>query len=284
MKKYILLALLALAPAAFAQVSTQGTDFYLSFGKIYSYGSNDLVFQIRIVATEAATVTLTFKANTALNDVFTVNAGEVYTYPLTSDQKASVFSNTTTTSPSNNSLRIQSTAPVSVYALNQRSSMTDATNVLPVGNLGTDYYQVSYKAMSGQSDGYIVIATANNTKVYEDGALMATLDAGEVYSAYYKDADATGRHIAASTPIAYFVTNSCVFIPAETRACDCLYQQMVPVNAWGNNFLVPVTRRGKERVRVVASQGNTTVTQTGGTKKTDGGGGAQDPRMRRSSP
>ena len=66
-------------------------------------------------------------------------------------------------------------------------------------------------------------------------------------------------------------------VPEKRLAADCLYQQMVPVNAWGNHFLVPVTHLGKGRVRVVASQDNTAVSQTGGTKKTDGGGGAQDP-------
>jgi hypothetical protein len=43
---------------------------------------------------------------------------------------------------------------------------------------------------------------------------------------------------------------------------------MAPVNTWGNNFLVPVSRRGKERVRIVASQNGTTITQTGGTIQT----------------
>jgi hypothetical protein len=229
MKKYILLALLALAPAAFAQVSTRGTDFYVAFGNNERQTYSALDFQIRIVATEAATVTLTFNANTALNDVFTVNAGEVYTYPLNETQREYVYSDVTGTS--NKSLRIQSTAPVSVYALNQYQGSTDATNVLPVGNLGTDYYQVSYRGSGAgsYSDGFTVVATRNSTNIHRDGQLRVTLDAGEVYSSYYSMPDTTGMHITSDYPIAYFVTNQCAQVPYLAASCDCLYQQMVRV-------------------------------------------------------
>jgi hypothetical protein len=266
---------LALSCGAFSQVTTQGTDFYLTFGRNSGTGSNGLTFQLKIGTTQTTNVTLTFQADGS-TDNFTINAGEVYTYNLTNAQKANVFSNAI--GVSDKSLRIQSTAPVSVYALNQQSTSTDATNVLPVSNLGTDYYHVSYKGYNTYPDAYTVIATEDNTKIYENGDSVAILNVGQVYSNYnFAGSDATGKHITSTYPIAYFVTNACAQVPVGTSHCDCLYQQMVPVNAWGNNFLVPVTRRGKERVRVVASQNNTTVTQTGGAKKTDGGGGAQNP-------
>ena len=277
-KKYILpfLFLSILPYHALAQITTQGTDFYVSFGNNAAGGGtySTINMQIRIAASQATTVTLTFK-NTGTVATVNIAAGGVYTRNLSAAEKNAVYSSATGTS--NKSLRIQSTTPVSVYALNQFSATTDATNVLPVNNLGTDYFQVSYKVLNTYPDGYTVIATVDNTIIYENGASKATLNAGQVYSAYYNGLDITGRRITSNHPIAYFVTNECVNIPVGTTACDCLYQQMVPVNSWGNTFLVPVTHRGKERVRVVASQNGTTVTQTGGTKKTDGGGGAINP-------
>ena len=90
MKKYILFALLALAPAAFAQVSMQGTDFYLSFGSNVNYAVGVLNFQIRIVATQTASVTLTFEADNSTAS-FTVNAGQVYTYNLNETQRTNVY-------------------------------------------------------------------------------------------------------------------------------------------------------------------------------------------------
>ncbi|GHU59166.1 hypothetical protein FACS189411_15680 [Bacteroidia bacterium] len=276
MKRIILLTLLALCslPAClFSQVTTSGTDFWVSFGSNNNRVIGSINLQVRIVASKTTDVTFTFTETSTSNTV-NVPAGTVYTRVLTADEKASVYTTTTTTS--NKSLRIQSTEPVSAYTLNLSSATTDATNLLPVNNLGTDYYHMSYAAMNtaGQ-DGYTVIATEDNTEIYEGNVLKATLQTGGVY-ANYRNGDATGIHITSNHPIAYFVTNGCVQVPVGTTACDCLYQQMVPVNAWGNTFLVPVTRRGRERVRVLASQDGTVITQTGGTIKLDNGGYSQN--------
>jgi hypothetical protein len=278
MKKHIipfLLILLSLTySGASAQVTTQGTDFYVAFG--FNSGGTSDNMQIRIATTLATTVTFTF-AESATTYSFTVPAESVFTRQLTSTEVNSVYS--VTTGSSYKSLRIQSTVPVSAYALNQHSATTDATNLLPVTNYGTDYYLLSYQVISSRSDGYKVIATQNGTTVYENNEATprATLQAGQVYTAYYPNADITGTRITTNHPVAFFSTNGGTNVPINTDFADILFQQMAPVNSWGNTFVVPVSHRGKERVRVLASQNGTIVTQTGGTKKTDGGGGAQNP-------
>jgi hypothetical protein len=104
----------------------------------------------------------------------------VYTLDLNSTQKNHVYNISGT---SNKSLRIQSTAPVSVYALNYSENTTDATHVLPVNNLGTDYYHFSYFQRLSYPDGYTVVATEDGTSVYDNGTLRAgPLSAGQVYS------------------------------------------------------------------------------------------------------
>jgi hypothetical protein len=218
--------------------------------------------------------------NTAV--LLDIPAGQVYTYNLNAAEKAKVHSGSTGTS--RHSLHMESTLPVSVYALNMEEMTTDATNVLPVNSLGKAYYLLSYMGgdnMAGPNvrapDGYTVVAVEDHTEVYENGILKATLNRGEVYSRYETDTDLTGRHITSNYPVACFVMGDCAYVPVGTGGCDCLFQQMAPVNSWGNTFLVPVTRRGLERVRIVASQNSTTIHQTGGTKKTDGGGGALNP-------
>jgi hypothetical protein len=273
---YIIIALCAVSHGAFAQVSTMGTDFYVAFGRnLTSFSSNPTgcVYQIRIVATQAADITLTFKESGAVVSNIHVNAGDVYTYNLDNTQKTNLYSAGTATS--NKSLRIQSTTPVSVYALNQTRGSADATNIFPVSTLGTDYYHISYITGSSAT-GYLVIATEDNTTVYDGATLVATLNTGQVYS-YYTPGDITGRHITSNNPVAYFVVDDALTIPYGVSYLECLFQQMVSVNAWGTTFLVPVTHRGLERVRIVASQDDTQVTQTGGVKKTDGGGYAQNP-------
>ncbi|MDR1938570.1 MAG: IgGFc-binding protein, partial [Tannerellaceae bacterium] len=114
----------------------------------------------------------------------------------------------------------------------------------------------------------------DNTAIYENGTLRATLNTGQVYSAYYPSIDITGRHITSNHPIAYFVTNSGVYIPATGGGgCDCFFAQMLPVNTWGNSYLVPISKQGVGRLRVLASQNGTVITQTGGVIKTSDNGG-----------
>jgi hypothetical protein len=266
----------------FAQAtSTQGTDFWLSFGRNRNYTYNGyqengyLNLQIRIVTSDAATVTFTYtETGTAI--VENIAAGSVYTYAFTSNERNSVYS--VNTGKSNKSLHIESDVPVSVYALNQHQISTDATNVLPVTSLGSEYYQISYKSNSASyNDGYTIIATEDNTDIYEDNTLKATLQKGQVYSAYFGATDVTGKHVTSNNPIAYFVTNGGVWIPISTgNGADCLYQQLVSVNKWGTNFLVPVTHRGIERIRIVASQDGTVITQSGGIIRTDNAGYGQN--------
>lgn len=291
MRKYILLSVVFLFFAGtgrlFSQVSTAGTDFWVSFG--FNGGhvhaednvtSDFLTLQIRIVAAQDAEVTLTF-TDDGSTQTFSVPGGTVYTKGLTATEKVKVSPSysSPTTGSSKKSLRIQSTTPVSVYAFNQYRAVTDATNVLPADRLGTSYYQVSYApgvntTYTGYFDGYTVIATEDGTNVYDNGSLKASLNKGGVYTYYASSitTDLTGKYITSNKPIAHFVTNSNINIPYQKQSADILYQQMMPVDMWGNKFLVPVTKRGVERVRIVASRANTKITQVGGTIKADDGG------------
>jgi hypothetical protein len=152
--------------------------------------------------------------------------------------------------------------------MNQQSATTDATNVLPVTNYGTDYYHISYRP-ADYEDGYAAIAMTNGTIVYEGGAQVATLNAGQVYHRYYAtNVDGTGAHITSNNPIALFVVNLGIRVPQGISYTDRVFQQMVPVNSWGNNFLVPVTAQGRGRIRIMASQNGTVITQSGGEIKT----------------
>ncbi|MDR3245390.1 MAG: gliding motility-associated C-terminal domain-containing protein [Prevotellaceae bacterium] len=142
------------------------------------------------------------------------------------------------------------------------SFTSDATAILPVPALGLSYYQLSYW---GNDDGYTIVAVADNTGIYENGVLVATLNKGAVYSMYSNLDDMTGVHITANKPIAYFVTNTCASIPVGIGYCDCLYEQLFPEALWGVSFMVPVTTRTIDRIRIFASQNGTVITHTGGT-------------------
>jgi hypothetical protein len=261
-KAFFLLAIIMAGVVVQAQ-TTQGTDFYVSFGSNNSNLSSAVNLQVRIVAIEATKVDFSFTGASQQNITANVAAGSVHTLSLSTDQKAAVYS--TTAGLSSKSLYIHSDKPVSVYVLNQYTATTDATNVLPINSLGTEYYHISYLPLTGRSDGYTIVATEAGTDIFENGTKLTTMNTGQVYSVY-KTTDMTGSHITSSKPIALFNTNVQTLIPDnKTGNSDNLYQQMMPVRTWGKRYFVPVTRRGTERVRIVASQDGTTITQMGGT-------------------
>ena len=277
-----------------AQKDTKGTEFWLTFARVSitkenptSFGEPDTInLQIRITTgNQAATGTIYF---TALNDSisFSVAAWSVFTHELTLSQIYAACYEipseyATTWNKSNNSVRITSDNPIAVYALNQRTATTDATNVLPLTALGTDYYHVSYAGCAGNNWGdYAVVATQDNTRVSHNGLTVAILNRGEAlycgiyirHANYASQVNATS-HVTADKPIALFDVIPGVFIPDNYYpAQDNLFQQLPPVPTWGRNFFVPVSRRVRDIVRIVASENGTNISQTGGTIRTAIGG------------
>ena len=256
---------------------TQGREFWVNFGNNVELTSDEVALQVRFVATKITNVTITF-THIGTTRTFTVNAGEVYTYDLTSAEKIATYS-AGSTSTTSKSLHISSGEDISVYAINLFAASTDATNILPVNNYGTEYYTLSYRAIDNYSDGYTIIANESGTQVRENGTLRVTLNRGQVYS-FYGDpnSDLTGRKITSNHPIAMFTTNQVARVPNDVTAGDVLFQQLAPVHSWGNTFLVPVTNpiytsatRTRDRVRILASQDGTTITQTGGAIQTIAG-------------
>ena len=253
-----------------AQKNMKGTDFWLTFGR--NVVSTDIPnaevnLQIRIVGSEQASTGNIYFTNLNASVSFSVAAGQVYTYNLNEVEKQAACNVTEGTSDL--SIRITSSAPITVYALNQSYRTTDATNILPVTALGTDYYQISYTAV--YPDAYTVVATQDNTQIYHNGTLSTTLNRGQVY---YRTnyLDMTGTRITSDKPVAFFAMHQGPQIPDGYPFVDILFQQLAPVNTWGKTFFVPVSWRGRDFVRIVASQNGTNITQTGGTIRNVSGG------------
>jgi hypothetical protein len=86
------------------------------------------------------------------------------------------------------------------------------------------------------------VATENNTQIYHNNTLAATLNKGEVYHRVYIVDDMTGSHVITDKPVAFFATKKSAFIPRNVAAADNLFQQLPPVSIWGHSFLfLPAT-------------------------------------------
>ena len=268
----IFLLLCASLPLS-AQDGTRGKDFWLTFGRnevSTDFPNADINLQIRIVGSELATTGNIYFTNLGTSVPFSIAAGQVYTHHLSAAEKQAASCNKSQ-GISNLSVRITTSEPVTVYALNQSYRTTDASNVLPTAVLGTDYYQISYTAISGYGDAYAVIAAQDSTQIHHNGTLTATLNTGEIY---YRTnySDMTGSYITADKPAAFFALHQGPQIPSGTPFVDILFQQLAPISTWGKTFFAPVSWRGKDFIRIVASQNGTNVSQVGGTIRNVSGG------------
>jgi len=263
----ILLRLLIAATLFFQSIfllqaqNTEGTEFWLTYGDNFTVSSSVVNLQIRIVAKAHQTTGKIHFTNLGTYEEFIISANQVYTYPLSTIEKQAVYNQTM--NKSNRTIYIETSKPVTVYAMSQVAGSTDATNILPVTALGMEYYQTSYTTTPiFVGDAYAVIAIENNTEVLHNNSPIITLNAGEVY--YHKCAtcDMTGNFISSNKPIAFFSLSPAIKIK---HSYDCVFQQLAPINTWGKEFFVPVSHIISDHVRIVVAQNGTFISQTGGT-------------------
>ena len=250
--------------------STSQRNFWVSWGNNYNKPVTNIFFQLKITSIFDADITLTFTQDNSTVPLH-VSAGTVVTYALTVAQRALVYSDNT--GISDKSLHIESTAPITVYAINPSLTTTDATAVFPVEACGTDYYHIGYRGGNttdaAAKDGYTIVAVKDGTSIHINGnsSPQAILGKGQVYSYYapLSATDLTGTRITSNNPIVYFMTHKGTNIPYGRGTIDNLHEQLLSVNKWGTNFLVPTTVQRIGRIRIIASQNGTTVTQNGAT-------------------
>lgn len=192
----------------------------------------------------------------------------------------------------NKGVHITSLDSVSVFAINFSNASADATKVLPTGTLGTNYIVSSYVGSAfGQSEA-LIVATEDDTEVEiipscntGSGNLAGipftvSLDAGQVYMITSQQGlDLTGTHVRATAqsggcrPFSVFGGSGCAMIPATCGNCDHLFEQLLPIDTWGNEYYLapllfdPLPSAGSAipsyTYRIVASENNTEVTIDG---------------------
>ena len=263
---FVSILILLLSIFSLRAQSTEGTEFWLTFGRNGQISQAQL--QIRIVGGSKHTSGTIYFTNEDTTINFDILPYGIYDHFLDFNQSQVAYN--TVMGKTNRSIHILTSESVNVYAHNHYPMTSDdVTNVLPVTALGNEYYAISYtQNVSNTMDAYAVVATMDGTQLYHNGDLEETLNAGEVY---YRtsNTDMTGSRITSNYPVAFFAVNQRTRIPPLITPNSVLMQQLPPVNTWGRNFFVPVSVFDKEIVRIVASQNGTDITLTGGTIRTD---------------
>jgi hypothetical protein len=258
-----LLLLYIVAINIFAQSAYSGKDFVVAFGRNNDHqnvlkGTDTVQLILRITALEQAQVTISFTANPSLNDLITVNKGEIRDYKLSYNQATAAYSGGTylPNNPNMRSIFVSSTGEITLIAVNTAYTSIEATLVMPIENLGTEYFQSGMipPDMNAHCNGFILIALEDNTTVNFSNLLptsnnpgACTLKRGEVYH-YFKTGNAVysplGLNVKTSKPVAYFLNASRIRIkgtsPDDIYSRDNFnFEQMPPVNQWGTKFVVP---------------------------------------------
>ena len=277
MKKRIMLLaamLCAIANGVTAQQpvpSMTGTDFWASFLPNFSYQT--LAFSTEhsflIASTEDCTVHIESTASSWSTTVnITANQMEKIVVPEAFPPETGYACCVL-----NNSWHITTSAPASVYASSFEPASHDITAVLPTSALRKKYMTQTYNRVQANNE-VVVVAPYDNTELrvvlaedmlnfnnipirHAGDIINVTLMQGDIYF-MQAHGGFSGSRITASKPIAVFEGHNCAYVPEYCPACDHLYEQSLPTEYWGRNFVVmPTTGRSVYIAEAIDSLGNT---------------------------
>lgn len=241
---HTIIFLLATYPSVLAQqqaVTTQGRDFWLVFlPNITNHAQRSIV----VAAEEAATVTIAMPIH-GWDTTMVIEAGEMA--QINVDNR-------------NVGYHVTSTSDVVVYASNYIEWSFDIATVYPTSVLRSHYMVQCYaNEEQNEAESEIgIVAVEDNTHVTlqtPSGAIVRsfTMMAGQVElygntddftGASHLSGNMTGITIEADDgkPLAVFQGNKCMSVGLS--ACDHLYEQSVPTDYWGREFIVvPIAGR-----------------------------------------
>lgn len=178
---------------------------------------------------------------------------------------------------SNKVISVQSTEEISVVSVSTKKHTVGATAVLPVESLGHRYYLVTPEdANAGGFKEFVVVAGKTparvsinvkgqfyyNEKNYSPGSTLHIFlhpyHSFQLQSSY----DLSGTKITSDNAVAVLSGHSCAKVHA---ACDYVVEQLLPVAAWGNVYVVPPNplQKNADFVYVVAAEKASIAYNTG---------------------
>lgn len=305
-KNLLLITLLAcMAVPSWAQ-STQGKEFWVSSSLVCSPDKATPTPYIAISAEKACTVNIQGGVGNAINITQKVAAGSwnefgngttTQTDPTAGMIKVPMDASKwypTTMSNANNvytlagqknmyGLHITATENISVYVILSSLHSMDASNILPMTALGSEYYTQDYwsKVKSDFADAVgltTILGTEDGTKIdiapngipygHNDASpFQIELNKGQTYYLVTQKGDRlSGSHIKAKDgrKIAIYCGVPITNVPTGIAARDCLFEQPMPIEYWGTQFIA--TRSLEKNGNLIGI----TATQRGTEIKVDG--------------
>ena len=291
----LLAAFFAVNPIGLAQdASTQGTEFWVSFmsnGHKYHSAApegNWVLTQVLISGKRECSGTI---ANPQLgwSTDFTVQANSITTVQIPDDV---AYVDGSSEQVLNRGLKITSSDTISVFCTNIAHLSFDASYVLPTQSLADDYIVQTYDQSNNpsslpyvkenQTSAFLIVATEDGTtiditpSVKTYGGRQAgreftiNLNKGQVYQVRSnKDSnerDLSGTRVTARDckRIAVFNGNTLTAIPRTSSSYDHIFEQAMPIQAWGKRFVVTGSlERESDYVKIVSAADNNEILRNG---------------------
>ncbi|HJZ87676.1 MAG TPA: IgGFc-binding protein [Polyangia bacterium] len=174
--------------------------------------------------------------------------------------------------------RVTSDAPVVAYYynsddLNGQAASSGSSVLLPKATLGKKYYALAWPQppatvrssgirtpsgtdiprasmdVVGSEDGTTVMVTASTRIIMGPGVPMMTPGQTQTFMLNEADVlqletlmtgdDLSGTYVVADKPVAVFAGGECTLNPNGGTYCDHTEEQMLPLTAWGKNYVAP---------------------------------------------
>lgn len=285
MKRILLIILfISFGLMAVAQNSTQGKEFWFSFMQNgYKYNNGHWVeTQVMVSAKRACSGTIT-NPRTSWSKPFTVGNESVMVLSIPEEMG---YNEGNEGIPSDFGLYLTATDTVSVYTANCATFSFDATFVLPVQGLGSNYIvqsdsqSRSNASFTDQETGaFLIVATEDNTVIdivpsvktldghVADVSYSVTLDKGQTYSmrsnnnSHQRDFSGTLINARDEKRIAVFNGNTLTTIPnSSDNGHDHIFEQALPIETWGQKFVITSSvSRTRDQVKITAGNNNDTI-------------------------
>lgn len=292
-KTILSLLLLFVGLSAWAQNSSQGKEFWISFMqngyKFYSYNSYEWVENtVMISAKRACTGTIRSTADpnnyvyfsVGNNDVTFVTIPESWAYNEENeeeiDRKAVVLTASDT---------------VSVFMSNVASYSFDASFVLPVESLGSEYFiQTDVQPLSDnannqllETSSFLIVAVEDDTEVEITPSVatlkghgagvpfVVTMSAGDTYfvrsnnNSEWRDLSGSTVFALNGKKLAVFNGNTITRIPGNAHnGRDHIFEQATPVDSWGRRFVITTSSgRPRDIVKITSSADDNIIYRDG---------------------
>ncbi|MDD5569889.1 MAG: gliding motility-associated C-terminal domain-containing protein [Bacteroidales bacterium] len=247
---------------SFAQTSV-GTDFWFAF---LTQPVGGATFKIAVSAEEATSFCVTLPGGSPT----TYNVGSNSTTFVTVPES---YQTTNFESAQNKGIHLVACKPVSVIYYTFAIAWTSSSKILPTYFCGTKYYVTTYQSAFVNGSLVMILATQNNTQVQYTPAAntwggklantqySVTLNQGQTFVLMIQDGnDLTGTMVQADKPVVVFGGGATMQIPSTKQYCDPMYEQMIPVDKLGKEFIItPLMKTDLTLVRTLATVNSTSV-------------------------